>query len=333
MPSSSFMRSSSAGGHAGGVEVLAGDDRRLLDEAVLHRAAQGVVLDDVAEWRGLLAAGDIGGGGELQAEDGVQLVDGADARRGAVAMRLVHEEDEVRQLREPVEVALADVLGEALDAGSVAAAHLGVDLGDVEDIDAALDERVEEAPGIGFPRIAGDDIRRVGGEGADAPEDVLRGAGGEVADELVVDRQVRGEDEEVVDAVGGVEVANERAHEAGFADAGGEGEAERGEVALEILYLRVLAADDFEADRRRHRLLVPAGRSRMTRSRISRPSRWGLRKLRRPAMALTSGLMTVPPVRTPAGLRPVARPATPRWRGCSRHVPTPPCRARRLGSS
>ena len=67
--------------------------------------------------------------------------------------------------------------------------------------------------------------------------------GREVGDQLVVDRQVRGEHEEMADALGLVEVGDERAHQARLADAGRQGEAERREVPLEVLDLRVLRAN------------------------------------------------------------------------------------------
>jgi hypothetical protein len=50
----------------------------------------------------------------------------------------VHDEDEIVESSEVVEVALAHILGEALDARRLAASHLGVDLGDVEDVDVNL---------------------------------------------------------------------------------------------------------------------------------------------------------------------------------------------------
>ena len=65
---------------------------------------------------------------------------------------------------------------------------------------------------------------------ADALEHVLRRVRREVGDQLVVDRQVRRQHEEVVDAVREVQIADERAHQPGLADAGGQREAERTET-------------------------------------------------------------------------------------------------------
>ena len=90
-----------------------------------------------------------------------------------------------------------------LDAGRLAAADLGVDLRDVEDVDVARVDRAasssDAAPALVV--VAGDDLRRIGGELGDALEDVLRRVRREVGDQLVVDRQVRGQDEEVADAL------------------------------------------------------------------------------------------------------------------------------------
>ena len=90
-----------------------------------------------------------------------------------------------------------------LDARRLAAADLGVDLGDVEDVDVDV---VVEAAGRRARRaalvvVAGDDLRRLRRELGDALEHVLRRVRREVGDQLVVDRQVRRQHEEVVDAV------------------------------------------------------------------------------------------------------------------------------------
>ena len=73
-----------------------------------------------------------------------------------------------------------------------------------------------------FVVVAGDDRRRIGGELGDALEHILRRVGREVGDQLVVDGQVGRQHEEVVDAVGQVQVADEGAHQPGLADAGGQ---------------------------------------------------------------------------------------------------------------
>ena len=61
--------------HAGGIEVLARDDGRLLDEAVRHRLAERVVEDDVLERHAALGRFHERRGREFQAEDRLQFID------------------------------------------------------------------------------------------------------------------------------------------------------------------------------------------------------------------------------------------------------------------
>ena len=133
----------------------------------------------------------------------------------------------------------------------------------------------------------------VGGELRDALEHVLRRVRREVGDQLVVDRQVRRQHEEVVDAVRQVQVGDERAHQPGLADAGGEREAERRKLALEVGDRRELAADGRQRWLRCRRP-CSGGAISVMRSRISSERRWGGRRLRRPAMALTWRFMAPP---------------------------------------
>ena len=97
--------------------------------------------------------------------------------------------------------------------------------------------------GLRFVVVASDHQRRFGGELRDALEHVLGRVRREIRDELVVDRQVGRQDEEIVDAVRQVQVADEGAHEPRLADAGGQGEAQRRKLALKIGDGRELAAD------------------------------------------------------------------------------------------
>src|SRR5207245_1364967 len=103
----------------------------------------------------------------------------------AVAVGLVHDEDEVIQRREVFEVALADVLEEPLDPRYLAASHLGVDLRDVENVhvDTGLTEETLPADATaGLVVVAGDDLRRLARELGEALQDVLRHVRREVAD-------------------------------------------------------------------------------------------------------------------------------------------------------
>ena len=230
--------------HRGGVEVPPRHHGRLLHEAVGNRPSQWVVEDDVPEGggRALAPALHERRGGHFEAENRLQLVDGANPRRRAVAMRFVHDEDEVRKRRQVVEVALAD-LRQALDPGRLPATHLAVDLRDVEDVHLARRRLFQQRPGQRLVVVAGDDRRGIRRELRDALEDVLRGVRSEVGDQLVVDGEVRRQHEEVPDGVRGVQVADERPHQPCLADAGGQREAEGREVALEVRDLRKLGAD------------------------------------------------------------------------------------------
>ena len=125
----------------------------------------------------------------------------------------------------------------------------------------------------------------------DALEDVLRRVRREVGDQLVVDGQVRRQDEEVSDAVGQVQVGDEGAHQPRLADAGGQREAERRELALEVRRPSGNSALDRSRAPRRGRRPSSSGTISQTRSRISSDSRCGGRRLRRPAMALTCRFM------------------------------------------
>ena len=128
----------------------------------------------------------------------------------------------------------------------------------------------------------------VGRELGDALEDVLRRVRREVGDQLVVDRQVRRQHEEVVDAVRQMQVADERAHQPRLADAGGEREAQRRELALEVRDRRELAANRLQCGRQCGCVgPFSGGAISVMRSRISSERRCGGRRLRRPAMALT----------------------------------------------
>jgi hypothetical protein len=149
-----------------------------------------------------------------------------------------------------VEVAFADVFRQPLDAWRLAAAHFGVDLGNVEDVDPHAAEERAATRVVLVVVVAGDDGRRVDGEFGDTPEHVLGMiAVAEVGDQFVVDGQVRRQHEEVVDAVRQVQIADESTHQPRLAHARGERKAQRGEVALEVRDRRKLAADGLQHGR------------------------------------------------------------------------------------
>jgi len=165
-------------------------------------------------------------------------------------MALVHQHDQVFQSGEIIEVALADVLAQPLDAGGTPAPHLAVDLRDVEDVDVDIVAPVHAGELIVAPNaapvligVAGHHERWMHGKFADPLEDILRRVGREIGDQLVVDREVRSQHEEVADALGLVEVGDERTHEPCFPDACGNRKAQRWEVPFKVLNSGKLALD------------------------------------------------------------------------------------------
>ena len=221
------------------IEVLLRHDRRLLDETVFDGARQRIVHHHVLERNRPL-----GGLGErcrrqLQAEHWLQLIQRPYAGAGPVAVRLVHQQHQVRQPRKIVEVALTQIFRQAFDARCLAAAHLGVDLRDVEDVD--LHRRINglrHQVATLLVRFSGDHLGRGGGELGNALEHVLRRVGREVADQFVVNGQVGCQHEEVLVAIGRIQVADERTHQPRLANARGQREAQGREVALEVRKLR-----------------------------------------------------------------------------------------------
>jgi hypothetical protein len=230
-----------------GVEVGPGGDGGLLHKAVSDRLGQPVLVDDVLETLCAPAALDLRRRRQLQAEDRPELVQDPHPGVGTVAVRLVHDEDEIVEAGEVLEVALADALGEPLDARGLAAPDLGIHLRDVEDVDV---DRAEElrlsGPTATLVVLARYDLRGVAGKLAEALEDVFWRVRREVADQLVVDRQVGREHEKVPDAALAMEIRDEGAHEPRLANAGGQREAERGEIALERPDRRELRADHLQ---------------------------------------------------------------------------------------
>ena len=126
---------------------------------------------------------------------------------------------------------------------------------------------------------------RVAGKLRDSLEDVLGRVGREISDQLVVDCQIRRQHEEVVDAVRQVQIADERTHQPRLAHPGRKRKAKRGEFPLEVRDCRKLAANGLQ--RSGHVVPFLGGTISVIRSRISSEWRWGGRRLRRPAMALT----------------------------------------------
>ena len=225
-----------------GVEIALGHGRRLFDEAVFHRPRQWVVHHDVLEGHRAARGFHERGGRHLKAKQWLQFVDGAHAGTGPVAVRLVHQQHQVVQAGQVVEVAVSQHLPHALDAGLLAATHLGVDLGDVEDVDAHVVRKahrlvLNHRTGL-VVVVARDDQGRLLSEFGDSLEHILGRVAREVGDQLLVDRQVRCEHEEVVDAMRQVQVGDERAHQACLSYTGRQREAQRGELAFKVFQRR-----------------------------------------------------------------------------------------------
>ena len=109
-------------------------------------------------------------------------------------------------------------------------------LGDVEDVDydGILEEIAAQHALAGLISLAGDDNRRIAGKRPYALKDILLRAWRKVGYQIVVDREVRGDDDEVADSMRLVEIRDERAHEPRLAYARRKREAERAEIAVEV---------------------------------------------------------------------------------------------------
>ena len=225
-----------------GVEIALGHGCRLFDEAVFHSPCQWVVHHNVLEGHRATRGFHERGGRHLKSKQGLQFVDGPYPRAGPVAMRLVHQQHQVVQAGQVVEVAVSQHLPHALDARLLAPTHLRVDLGDVEDVNAYVVGKahrlvLNHRTGL-VVVVARDDQGRLLRELRDSLEHVLGRVAREVGDQLVVDRQVGRQHEEVVDAMRQVQVGNERAHQPCLAHACGQREAQRGELAFKVLQRR-----------------------------------------------------------------------------------------------
>ena len=143
-----------------------------------------------------------------------------------------------------VEVAVSQHLSHALDARLLASANLGIDLGNIEDVDAHIVGKahrliLNHRTGL-VVVVAGDDQRGLLSELGDSLEHVLGRVAREVGNQFVVDRQVGRQHKEVVDAVRQMQVGDERTHQPRLAHAGRQREAQRGEVAFKVLQRREL---------------------------------------------------------------------------------------------
>lgn len=125
----------------------------------------------------------------------MQFANRPPAGLAAIPVRLVHQQNEVGQLGQIIEIALAYILVQLLDTAAVL-----VDLIDVENVDdGGFFPKQVATPHASplIPSIPGDEDRRYLSKFGDALKDILLGVWSEIADQLVVNRGVRGQDEEI----------------------------------------------------------------------------------------------------------------------------------------
>lgn len=160
-------------------------------------------------------------------------------------MGLIHEQDKILKTSQILKVALTDVLGKALDPRGFPTANFRVDLRDIEDVDMHFlaESRQGRMAGCdaGLVVVSRNDRGRLRGKFSNTGKDILRRIRREVGDEFVIDRQVRREHKEVIDAMRSMEIADKRAHQPSLPDAGGQGETERRELPLKVRNARKLA--------------------------------------------------------------------------------------------
>src|SRR5713101_1344381 len=119
----------------GSVKVFPCGHCRLFHKTVVHGQGERIAVDHVFEGAAGRASLHLRCRGQFQSQDRHELVDGPYARRGPVAMRFIHEHHQIVQLCQIIEVALANVLGQPLDARGPFSAHFGIDFGDIEHVD------------------------------------------------------------------------------------------------------------------------------------------------------------------------------------------------------
>ena len=161
-------------------------------------------------------------------------------------MRFVHQHDKVGQRGQIVVIACTEILREPLHTRSrhyaifLRGLIVGVELGDIEDVDFDIVE-LEELSAVNVRTnrkivLARNHHRWIGDVFCQAFEYVLvvtRVA--KVAQQLIVERKVGSEDEEMLDAVYLMQVVDGGSHQARLPNAGGDGAGQRGEVAPEAL--------------------------------------------------------------------------------------------------
>ena len=152
-------------------------------------------------------------------------------------MALVHEYHEVAERLEILKIALSEVLR----GFSYLYALCSTKLGDIEDIDRNLIRKLRKFKGlysvirIDLGVVVAVDDAGIGGVKVPDPlEDIFRTPVGKIPCELLIDREIRSDDEKIAVLLDLVQVVDHRTHEAGLADAGGESEAVGREIKMKI---------------------------------------------------------------------------------------------------
>ena len=196
-----------------GIEAALGDNGRFFYKTVCHCPRQGVIHHHVFERYGATAGFHKRGGGEFQTKQRLEFVDGTYPSTGTVAVRFIHQQYEVGQRCQIVEIAVAQHFFHALDAWFFAAAHFRIDLGNVENIDGDGGQQtalhLRSAVVVVFTR---NDFWWLKDKLVNPPKNVFGRIRGEIGNQLVVNRQVRRKHKEVVDAVSLMQIGDERAH-------------------------------------------------------------------------------------------------------------------------
>src|SRR5947207_3304444 len=98
-------------------------------------------------------------------------------------MRFVHDENEIVEAGQIVEIALPDLLSETTNTGRASPAHLGIDLRDVEDVDCRR-EKLPAARDLALVVFSGGDDWRRDRELSNALQHIFRRVRREVRDQL-----------------------------------------------------------------------------------------------------------------------------------------------------
>ena len=204
-----------------GIKVLLGHYGRFFDETVFNGACQRIIQHHILEGHRPLAAFGEWGCRQLQPQQRPQFIQCPNTRAGAITMRFIHDQHQVVQRGQILVVALTQIFRQPLDARCPAATHCTVDLGDIEDVDLNAPEQTARTALLVV--VAGNHLRRIHRELGNALEHILGAIRCEVANQLVVNGQVRCQHKEMLVAISHVQVADKGAHQARLAHTRGQG--------------------------------------------------------------------------------------------------------------